>query len=331
MALTYGFYNSLNGDRKYNAKQFGSIFDGVIHDGVYINIGGQMMVKAAGNGMQINIQTGRAWFNHTWTLNDSIFPMTLPNAEPLLSKYVAVVLEINETVSTRANSFKLVTGTPASSPVYPTLINTDSVHQYALAYVLIRPGVEAITQANIINNVGKRGCPFVTSVAASMNIDDLIARWEAQWNQWINAVNSEYLTFKDNWDTWFADTKSDWTSYIQQKTDEFDTFLGTQLTRVSNFITAQDARIDDFLDDKDAQFTALFSNMRDQAQQYFDDSSTAWNNWFQHYQDELSSSQAANLQAQIDAISFIYVIGETLFLPNTSVSVQNERATFTNL
>ena len=60
MALSCGFYNSLDHDRKYNAEQFGSIFDGVIHDGVYMNIGGTMMVKATGADMTVNIQTGRA-------------------------------------------------------------------------------------------------------------------------------------------------------------------------------------------------------------------------------------------------------------------------------
>lgn len=35
MAFTFGFYNSLNGDRKYNAEQVSSIFDGLISDGVY--------------------------------------------------------------------------------------------------------------------------------------------------------------------------------------------------------------------------------------------------------------------------------------------------------
>ena len=30
MAFTYGFFNSLNGDRKYTAEQLSSIFDGLI-------------------------------------------------------------------------------------------------------------------------------------------------------------------------------------------------------------------------------------------------------------------------------------------------------------
>ena len=34
MALTYGFYNSKNGDRKYDAVAMSRMFDGIIRDGV---------------------------------------------------------------------------------------------------------------------------------------------------------------------------------------------------------------------------------------------------------------------------------------------------------
>ena len=34
MAFTCGFFNSENGDRKYNAEQMSAIFDGIIADGV---------------------------------------------------------------------------------------------------------------------------------------------------------------------------------------------------------------------------------------------------------------------------------------------------------
>ncbi len=35
MSVTFGFYNSVNGDRKYDAIQMSSIFDGIIRDGVF--------------------------------------------------------------------------------------------------------------------------------------------------------------------------------------------------------------------------------------------------------------------------------------------------------
>ena len=39
MTVSYGFYNSLNGDRKYNARHMSMIFDGIIRDGVFMSIG----------------------------------------------------------------------------------------------------------------------------------------------------------------------------------------------------------------------------------------------------------------------------------------------------
>lgn len=312
MALSCGFYNSLDHDRKYNAEQFGSIFDGVIHDGVYMNIGGTMMVKATGADMTVNIQTGRAWFNHTWTLNDTYYPIVLPEAEQMLSKIVAIVLEINNETNVRANSFKTIVGTPASqNPQRPTLVNTESIHQYPLAYILIKPEVTVIKQEDITNMVGTSDCPFVTSVAASMNVDELIAKWENQWNNW------------------FRQDQVDWDALITRVNNEFDTFLAQQLDRMNALILQSNARVDDFITDSEQEYADLFTNLRDAANTYFDDSSAAWDNWFQHYQDELSESQAAHLQAQIDALSYFYVINRTAFFPNTGVSVNNRRAIFT--
>lgn len=93
MSVTYGFYNSLNGDRKYDSAQMSSIFDGLIVDGIFASIGTAFAVRAAG-GLTVNVGIGRAWFDHTWTLNDSILPLEAPEAEVLLDRIDAVVLEV---------------------------------------------------------------------------------------------------------------------------------------------------------------------------------------------------------------------------------------------
>ena len=57
MALTYGFYNSINHDRRYNATQMSQLFDGIINDGVFANIGTAMVVTA-GTGLTVTVGLG---------------------------------------------------------------------------------------------------------------------------------------------------------------------------------------------------------------------------------------------------------------------------------
>ena len=37
MGQKSGFFNSVNGDRRYNAEDIGRMFDGIIRDGVFAN------------------------------------------------------------------------------------------------------------------------------------------------------------------------------------------------------------------------------------------------------------------------------------------------------
>lgn len=183
MSLTYGFYNSLNHDRRYSAIQMSSIFDGIINDGIFMSIGDRFVVTAKGDNMIVTIGTGRAWFNHTWTLNDAPLPIEVPESELILNRYDAVVLEVNEEQSVRANNIKLVKGTPSSDPTYPKLTNTLTIHQYPLAYIYVGAGTNIIRQANITSMVGKGNTPYVTGIIETIDIEDVVAQWEDQWDE----------------------------------------------------------------------------------------------------------------------------------------------------
>jgi hypothetical protein len=189
MSLTYGFYNSLNGDRKYDAVQMSSIFDGIINDGVFATIGSAMKVTAD-SGLTVKVGTGRAWFNHTWTLNDAIFPITVEESELLLDRIDAVVLEINSNEDVRANSLKIVKGVPASSPANPGMANDDVVHQYPLCYIYRKAASTEITQADITNVVGTTECPFVTGPLATVTTDDLLLQWKAEFDAWFEGLKT---------------------------------------------------------------------------------------------------------------------------------------------
>lgn len=215
MSVTYGFYNSLNHDRVYDATQMSRIFDGIIEDGVYQSIGECFAVTAT-TGDVINVGTGRAWFNHTWTLNDATLPMTADVSDVLLNRYDAVVLEVNEMDSVRANSIKIIKGTPSSNPVRPEMTNDESVHQYPLAYIYRAAGSSEIKQADITNMVGTSDCPFVIGVLNVMTINMIVSQWQNQWDEWFTNETSEGNNQMSQW--------------MQQKQLEFNTWFGNLQT-----------------------------------------------------------------------------------------------------
>lgn len=207
MSVTFGFYNSVNHDRRYNALQMSSIFDGIIRDGIFMSIGTAMVVKAA-SGMTVNVGEGRAWFDHTWTLNDSELPVKLEASELILNRIDTIVLDVDHRDSVRANSIIAIKGTPASNPVAPTLIRSTDHNQYPLCNIYVKAGVTEITQSNITNLVGTGSCPFITGILESIDIEDLVSQWEAQWDEFYSAQTLDMqLTadeWKKQWNDWYT-------------------------------------------------------------------------------------------------------------------------------
>lgn len=186
MAVTYGFYDSVGGDRKYNAEEFSRLFDGIIVDGVFHSVGDIFKVKP-GTGLQVIIGTGRAWFDGTWTYNDADLPISLESPD-VLGRIDAVVIEVNRDILHRKNEIKIIKGTPSTKPIKPTLTNTDVLSQHALAYITVKSDAASIDVTNIEGVVGKSECPFVTGPLTTVDVDYLFSTWEGDFNEWFETV-----------------------------------------------------------------------------------------------------------------------------------------------
>lgn len=241
MSVSSGFFNSLNGDRKYNAAQMSAIFDGLIIDGVFASIGTAFAVKAAG-GLTVNVGIGKAWFDHTWTVNDSILPMTAPEAEVLLDRIDAVVLEVNGMESVRNNTIKFVKGNPSSAPSRPTLTNEGNVHQYPLCYIYRKYGTAVINQADITPMVGTESTPFVTGILQTISLDELLGKWQDELDRFTDARSKEV-------DDWIAQEESDFTAWFNKMKAD---------------LQQEQTVLDQWIASEQADFLAWYNQMKDQ-------------------------------------------------------------------
>lgn len=257
MSVTSGFFNSVNGDRKYNAEQMSAIFDGVINDGIFANIGTAFTVSAA-TGFDITVGIGRAWFNSTWIYNDAILPMTLEQPEVVLDRIDAVVIEVDHTTAVRAASIKIVKGSPASTPQNPTMTHTNYINQYPLAYIYRAAGSTSITQSQITSRIGTSDAPYVTGILQVQNIDNIVAQWGAQWVEWYAATTdlgeTEMQQMLTEWNQWYSSTTSQNEAEIESwigsmQSDFLSWFNDLQVVLDGDVATALAARLLD-LEDK---------------------------------------------------------------------------------
>ena len=219
MALTYGFFNSQNGDRKYNADDMSEYFNGLVSNGVYESVGNAMVVTA-GSGMSVNVGSGRALINCKWLKNDSSYNVIINPANASNPRYTAVCIALSNI--DRNMSIVTIDGTPSSSPVKPTPPTSPLTQYLVLAYVYVPANASSISQANITDQRGSSLCPWVTGLIEQVNTSQLFLQYQT-------AYENQFEAFKQAYDEWFDDLTQDLNvdTYIQDYTKRVVLSSGT--------------------------------------------------------------------------------------------------------
>ena len=223
--LTYGFFNSLNGDRTYNADQISSMFEGLISDGVFNNVGSALEVKA-GNGLSVTVGTGRAWLEDRWVRNDAIVGVQLSAASVTLSRYTAIVLRKN--ITDRTVSLETIDGEAAETPVKPSIVREGDIYDICLAYVLVAPNATSISQSDITDTrADNTVCGWVTGIIEQVDTSTLFAQWETAYNEAISDMESFEDGLEAEMQEWQSGFQGDMEDWEQQMKTSFDAWLDT--------------------------------------------------------------------------------------------------------
>lgn len=296
MSVYSGFFNASNHDRKYDAMDISRLFDGLIRDGIFASIGGCFVCTADGKTMTIKVASGRAWFNHTWTYNDNILPITISPSEILYHRTDAIVLEVNSEEKTRANSIKIVKGTPSGQEWQrPALKNTAQVHQYPLCYVHLAPAVTSIGTADVENKVGTDATPFVSGILEVISIDKLIPQWKAILDNFVKTNTNNFNTWmngeKQTYNKWLEDSKNAYNSMTADQKKRFDamiesqksTFNTNEANRTKSFnsqMSSQQSTFETNEANRQSTFDTNTKNQKATFDKALSDAKNSYNTWY---------------------------------------------------
>lgn len=183
---TSGFFNSVNGDRLYNADQMSAIFNGLITDGVYMSVGDRLAVQP-NSGMTIQIGSGRGWFAKRWVDNTTPHLLALEASDVTLNRWAAVCIKVDTTEAERKAEPYIKYSEYATAPVKPVMERTETVNEYCLAYVYLRAGATAITAADIEDaRADANVCGWVTGLIEQLDSTTMWTQWTELFYNWFN-------------------------------------------------------------------------------------------------------------------------------------------------
>lgn len=217
MAISSGFFDSVNGDRTYDADQMSNYFDGLVSDGVYETIGDRFLVTA-GDGMRVKVGSGRAIIQSRWVKNDAEVQLTLDPSNASLNRMDAIVLRLDKTA--RTISLVVKKGTAVDGvPSMPAITRNDTVYELYLATVYVAAGAPRV--GTITDLRPSSYCGWVTGVVKQVDTSDLFLQYEQA----------------------YAEMYANFVSFINERTAEFDAWfrdLTQQLTVDAGFVKYQE-------------------------------------------------------------------------------------------
>lgn len=181
MGIRSGFFNSRNGDRRYDAQVFTDLFAKLMTNGIYATPATCLQVQATDpSGMGVVVAEGFGMINGYYALNDGDYSLTVDTAHGTYARKDRVVMRLN--ITNREIQLLIIKGTAAANPATPLLVRDGTYYDLGLAIIDVSANATAISQANIIDTrQNATVCGTITGAVTSIDTTNLFAQYEAQW------------------------------------------------------------------------------------------------------------------------------------------------------
>lgn len=188
MANQYGlFWNSVSGDRTYDADSFAEWAKKFFTSGVF---NGDLQVTA-GSGMTVNVGTGYANIEGKVRFFDVTTAFTISPASGSYPRIDTIVVQSD--TENRIISLQYVEGEYSGLNPAPTApVRSGGIYELVLAQIAVGAGVTQIEAGDITDKRADDAvCGWVTGTVDSVNVSQLTAQAQAQFDEWFQEMKDQ--------------------------------------------------------------------------------------------------------------------------------------------
>ena len=185
MAQKYGFFNSINHDRVYDASDVASFLSKFFTNGVFNN----SLLVSANDNMTVNVAIGNANINGYGYENTESLTLDIDEADSELGRIDSVIVRLD--LTNRKITTEILQGQYASSPSQPTITRTGNIYDLRLANISIPAGATRITAEQITDTRFGSDCGNVVQAVQYLDTAEIFAQYEAYFNSWFAELQDE--------------------------------------------------------------------------------------------------------------------------------------------
>lgn len=177
------FYNSVDGDRKYDADDFTTWLKPFFLTGVF---NGDLQVLPSEN---MNVTVARGFVNVEGKIKnfDEITTLTLDRAHATLNRIDNIIVRRND--SDRDITILIQKGTNSETPVAPTPIRENGIYDLVLAQVTVNAAATSITQEDVVDTrMDSELCGWVATTVDEIDFEQITL----QFNAWYERIKAEF-------------------------------------------------------------------------------------------------------------------------------------------
>ncbi len=186
-----GFFNSIDGDRKYDADDISNYFLKLISNGVFATPADAMQIQAT-SGMRIKVTPGWAFINCKWLRLDNDYYITLDKADVRYNRVDRIVLRLDPSDDVRSITIQVKKGDAKEKTTIKNLERVkNGVWELSLGYVWVHANATEIRQSNIIDErANTEVCGFVTGLIDQIDTTNLFAQYDDAFNEFMDSLQN---------------------------------------------------------------------------------------------------------------------------------------------
>ena len=189
--VSYGFFDSVNGDRRYSADDFTHFLGNLVSDGVIATPANALQIQEA-EGMTVKVSAGWAYIQGHYVHNDNDLYFTIDDSDILLNRADRIVLRLDK--PNRKIEIAVKKGEPQylnddGTVILPYIQRDENIWELSLGWIGISAGQTSIVQAHITDERSRTDiCGWVTGLIQQIDTTSLFAQYDNAFWTWFNGI-----------------------------------------------------------------------------------------------------------------------------------------------